>query len=701
MAGVGLSSRLEGGDHVQSVESEKVQGVLSRLVTLEPRDLCNEAIVEKCRATRDLRSCGRIVEHSLNSCNHASLCAECVQRCDVCPICRAPIRSFGTPVRTRLYEDCCRAGMIRSRPGGATDADGHPNADVRRLWSFFDIALEYGLVSVIHHYVSDVCMDDMAVSSNATVSLLLDGTVVKDWCRRTLSHIIWNLHEIYGLGSAQMRYKEAQMGRFSALLLGLSEVLESLEGPYVNESSAPIIELQQLIEATRRVSQHLDVMSWCARHNFLEDLQSSHSSISEWRLAVKNRKLAATDRAWHGNIQGVRTDTDVRTSTLFIEDAMSNAGFGEDDENAFIWETLELQHLRQTTTLSSWRREGVGVMSNLHASGMLYPPESVRAAVDLIFLEASSDLILAKKAIFLYYLFDRHWPGTNNDWKSILDDYVVTFGISRHAMLESFVFFLLDEADDSALEEACCLLPEVVSSTIHPKVPRVLLERKRPFAALDVLRCSDGIGDVRFSGSAKNDEVSQLEDAVTAVRVRLECGLLTDAYLYQRAYISRIKSIEPKQSVLKSTGMNQHGSRDWSYEMESLVEEICWLCAEKCLVAQMIELPWDKDEERVLLNCLMNLATKDPCSSTGSLMVMFYIMRCRNQEAYLVHKELLAIEKTFLEQCKDMERNEIIKNICVQRSLLVVENVLMSCCFTNERPASYQSVVIGFKRRRV
>lgn len=676
MAGAALSLREDDGYRSYPIMTDKCQDVLSRLVSLEPRELCTEAMVEKCRATRDFRSCGRTVEHSLTSCNHASLCAECAQRCDVCPICRAPIRRDGPSMRRRLYEECCEAGLINSRTGDVRERDGHPNADVQRLWSFFDVALEHKLVLVVCHYVSDVCMDERAVSSNATVSLLLDGTVVKDWCERTLSCIIWSLHDIYCLGNTQMRSKVGDMERFATRLLGLSQVLETLEGPYLDATSAPILELQQLIEGTRRVSQHLDVMCWCARHNFLEDLQSSHSSVNEWRLAMKGRKLSATNRVWPGHAHTALEMTSF-SSTLFIEDALSNIGFGKDNESSYLWENLELQCLRQAAPPLPFRRRetSVGGHSNMRVSTALYPPESVRAAVDMIFLEASSDLFLAKKAIFLYYLFDRHWPNHDDEWKQLLDDYIIEFDISRHAMMESLVFFLLDEINDLALEEACRLLPEVVSCNIHPKVARVLLERQKPFAALDVLRCSNGDGSLRLSESVDKGELPFLEDAVTAVRVRLECGLLTDAYLYQRAYISRVQALALKHAVSKSKWDNKDDFRDWSHEMECLVQEICWLCIQKSFVAKMIELPWDKDEEKVLLDCLLEQATRNPCSSSGSLMVMFYIMRCRNQEAYLVHKRLSTIERTFLDQCGDKEKGEIVRSVSAQRSTLVEKGV--------------------------
>lgn len=39
-------------------------------------------------------------------------------------------------------------------------------------------------------------MDEGAVSSNALVSILLDGVVVKDWCRRTFHSVALGLRDI-------------------------------------------------------------------------------------------------------------------------------------------------------------------------------------------------------------------------------------------------------------------------------------------------------------------------------------------------------------------------------------------------------------------------------------------------------------------------------------------------------------------------
>lgn len=53
---------------------------------------------------------------------------------------------------------------------------------------------------------------------------------------------------------------------------------------------------------------------------------------------------------------------------------------------------------------------------------------------------------------FLYFLFDRHWASPDENWRGVVDDYVSVFSISRHFMLESLVFYLLDDSSDHALE---------------------------------------------------------------------------------------------------------------------------------------------------------------------------------------------------------------------------------------------------------
>lgn len=44
--------------------------------------------------------------------------------------------------------------------------------------------------------VTDVCMDESAVSSDPVTAFLLDEVVVKDWCKRTFNNILAELRGI-------------------------------------------------------------------------------------------------------------------------------------------------------------------------------------------------------------------------------------------------------------------------------------------------------------------------------------------------------------------------------------------------------------------------------------------------------------------------------------------------------------------------
>ncbi|KAK8948072.1 E3 ubiquitin-protein ligase HOS1 [Platanthera guangdongensis] len=64
----------------------------------------------------------------------------------------------------------------------------------------------------------------------------------------------------------------------------------------------------------------------------------------------------------------------------------------------------------------------------------------------------------------------------------------------------------------------------------HPKVAQVLLERKRSDVALTVLRCTGHDGFSGYDNSVDDEgKFVSLEEALTVLRVRTECGLLTEA----------------------------------------------------------------------------------------------------------------------------------------------------------------------------
>ncbi|XP_024996597.1 E3 ubiquitin-protein ligase HOS1 isoform X2 [Cynara cardunculus var. scolymus] len=601
----------------------KVQEALEHLASIELIELCNEAKVEHCRATRDLRSCGRCVQSVLISCGHASLCEECSQRSDACPICRFPIPKSGNRLSLRLYYECIEAGLISKRYDDRfQEKDGEKllTADVERLYSFFDVALENNLLSLICHYITDVCMDETAVSSDPIVALLLDEVVVKDWCKRTFKHIIAELQSIYEI-------KERALLKFTVRLSCISTVLEELESSFKGSLSAQLNDIHHLQESILKTKQHMEMMIWYTRHESLEGL-SRHDSLSSWRSDVRERKEAAIKRAWPSPMGTSRQDG----AMLFIEDALSNL----DTQQEYTADRDD------ELKIASLQKDGGYSFSRVKIEGMVgsYPFETLRSAIDILFLCGSSDLVVAKQAILLYYLFDRLWNIPDEKWRSCVDDFSATFSIARHSILESFTFYLLDDQSDEALKEAYHLLKEISGPTTHPKVAQVLLERQNPDAALMVLR---------WSGSDSGAELVSLNEAVTAVRVRVECGLLIEAFMYQRSLCTKVKKKKARHELYPdaSSGLNDDFEAGMNW-LEVLVTEICFLCIRRNLVDRIIGLPWNADEEKYLHKCLLDYALDEPLSNTGSLLVVFYLQRYRYVEAYQVDRKLQSFEQDFI-----------------------------------------------------
>ncbi|KAI7737079.1 hypothetical protein M8C21_008775 [Ambrosia artemisiifolia] len=602
----------------------KVQEALEHLASIDLIELCNEAKVEHCRATRDLRSCGRCVQSVLTSCGHASLCEECSPRCDVCPICRFPIPKTGNRLSRRLFYECIEAGLISKRYDDRfqeQDGEKQATADVERLYSFFDVALENNLLSLICHYITDVCMDESAVSSDPVVALLLDEVVVKDWCKRTFKNIIADLQPIYKLNAEEMKEKSSVLLKFTVRLSGISTVLEELESSFKDSLSAQLHDIHYLQESILKTKQHMEMMIWYTRHAFLEEL-SRHDSFLSWRSDVRERKSMALRRAWPSPIETSRPDGAI----LFIEDALSNLETQHEDIPDREYE-LEIASLPQDGGLSFSRAKIEGISGS-------YPFENLRSAIDILFLYGSSDLVVAKQAIFLYYLFDRLWKIPDDKWRFCVDDFSATFNIARHSILESFTFYLLDDHSDEALQEACRLLPEISCPTTHPKVAQVLLERQNAYAALMVLR---------WSGSDSGTELVSLNEAVTAVRVRVECGFLVEAFMYQRSVCTKVKQ--------KRVGQLNADFEDGLNWVEILVTEICLLCIRRNLIDRIIGLPWNVDEEKHLHKCLLDyVLLEEPLANTGSLLVVFYLQRYRYVEAYQVDMKLKSFEQDFIEK---------------------------------------------------
>lgn len=130
---------------------------------------------------------------------------------------------------------------------------------------------------------------------------------------------------------------------------------------------------------------------------------------------------------------------------------------------------------------------------------------------------------------------------------------------------------------------------------------------------------------LRYSGSENATELVSLSlnEAVTGVRVRVECGLLIEAFMYQRSICTKFKKKKSRHGFYDDDDDFESGIKiNW---LEILVTEICILCIRRNLVDRIIGLPWNVDEEKHLHKCLLDYASDEPLTNTGSLLLVFYL----------------------------------------------------------------------------
>lgn len=139
----------------------------------------------------------------------------------------------------------------------------------------------------------------------------------------------------------------------------------------------------------------MEIMIWCIRHQFLENVRSRYSKFASWRSLVRERKSAAIQRSWPDSVNHT-TESTKECGTLFIEDALSNI---EIDQGCAQEMGVELE-------VASLQKDGASVFFRSKIEGLAgsYPFESLRAAADILFLSGSSDLVVAKRAIVSFLL---------------------------------------------------------------------------------------------------------------------------------------------------------------------------------------------------------------------------------------------------------------------------------------------------------
>jgi hypothetical protein len=194
----------------------------------------------------------------------------------------------------------------------------------------------------------------------------------------------------------------------------------------------------------------------------------------------------------------------------------------------------------------------------------------------------------------------------------------------------------------------------------------VLLERGAPRAALGALRAS---GRLLSEGIPR----LPLDETVTALRSFLECGPLSEAYLFQRTHWAGLRAALDFPAAAAQPAEPLEEPRDWAEELAVTVAEVVSFAARRGVLKEMVELPWAPEEEGPMEEALVRCAQRDPGGGAGSHLVVYYLLRCRYAEAMIRHRDVCRLEEGV--QAGEGGERRRVALARQQRAHIVVSNV--------------------------
>jgi len=387
-------------------------------------------------------------------------------------------------------------------------------------------------------------------------------------------------------------------------------------------------------EEARKLAQCADVLDWClAEGSAADSLRGRYASEAEWRVAVSRRRAAVS-----GGVGGSGgSGSGVKISSTFLDALRARAAAGSPSLSTSSTSTVE------------------------------YPPASTpRAAAPAIFLSggASPSALSAKLDLFAYCLADageeliffedlrvsfqgptkkniqpsnlpffRLSPPTTTKKKSggaaSLPSLGARFGSSSAAVARWRLSQLLDDAlanigdpssDDSfSLDAAVRAVPVAASPDAPYELGKALVALGRPEAALALLRARTKSS---FSSSSSRDSSSdfetRLDEALTGLSARLECGLLSEAFTESRAAAARAAPV---------------GSREHAVAVGRLAVALARWAADNGELPSVALFPLSSLEENALLQWIgSEEANRDDAVLQT---VLFHLQRGRAPEALL------------------------------------------------------------------
>ena len=387
----------------------------------------------------------------------------------------------------------------------------HGGVEAWHLFALFDCALEGGFPTVVLDYVSQVCQDSQAVSSDPTESFLMNQDLVETWCEEVALYLRREFHSL--VETVDPRSQDQQ---FLSKGLWLEKVFRGLQvivGVLVKEDEGSLpagnaardrkgSSARSLLECSAQVSLALEACRTCnwSCHAGLNQMSRTSSPAKGGLQAA----AAAQARSGRGEKAGAPTS--------FIQDLLSQLGLASD----------------------------------------AYPFASFLDAVKKIFLSSRSGEIASKaaspmeKRVFLYYLMDIGCT------RGVIGSFADHFNLSNPECSAIRAYLLLDSGEPACIEEACALLPGVSAHLNRTRVVQALIALGQTQPALDILRATS---------SGASSAYPTMEEAL----LTLECKGLYEGFLYCRGLWDRARNeCKPGETRDQAERIARRCTNEWT-----------------------------------------------------------------------------------------------------------------------------------------
>ncbi|KAL4434490.1 hypothetical protein ABPG75_000931 [Micractinium tetrahymenae] len=455
-----------------------------------------------------------------------------------------------TPPRAYLQRAPSEQSVLRELYQQAAETDLAARSapdDIARLHALFDVALDHGLGGLVRDYLAEVCSDRLLTSSDPVEAFLLDAECVRRWVQKLLAVsrgrlASWLARGLSGaaLGGGSAGVMAKELGRLQMLQL-IAEALAhqpgaapapagasaGTTGGFVGAgsggtgSAAPAAaEPAELAEA-RHLVACARVLAWLGQAGSgFERPAGRFFSEQEWRsVAAKRREGAAA-----AGVGG-----------LFLADLAAELARQGVTEAALAYPPPTPDRLLSALFLAPPASGGGGASAppaGKPAGSKGAGAKATAAAGDAsAAAPASQD---ARLALLAYYLSDGGFLTAG----AIVQGLQAHFGVPATSANGWLMQQLLDDchtadaAGMQSLHRAAALVPAVDGAALPHKALQVFAARGQLDAALSLLR-------------QRPESTVRLDEASVALSVRLQNGLLGEAFIGLRQHLAAVAAAAP------------------------------------------------------------------------------------------------------------------------------------------------------------